>query len=255
MSQISPYHPEIDAIWHAISNTGARSIAIVSADPGEGTAMIAAALACRAALSVPVEDQNFPADKSVPLLVDLDVVRPSLARTFKVDPRENEIVPLETKGIALLGAIGSDAINTWRERARLTEQLAVWHARWNLVVLNAAPLLTMERRRGKRGSASDRQPQANRATDIPGLVAASVADACVLVALAGRTPGNRIREACETLSTAGANLIGCILNDRENPSLLAELDRETYRFDKVLPRAMASLRSRLHRSPILGARI
>ncbi len=37
MIQISPFHPEIDAIWHAVASCGARSIAIVAADTGAGT--------------------------------------------------------------------------------------------------------------------------------------------------------------------------------------------------------------------------
>ena len=73
--------------------------------------------------------------------------------------------------------------------------------------------------------------------------------------LAGRTPSGRVREAREQLAAAGANLIGAVLNDRENPSLLSELDRETWRLGRMLPRQMAALRARLHRMPALTARI
>lgn len=241
MIQISPYHPEIDAIWHALSGTGARSIAVVSAEPGEGTTMIAAALARRAGLSatadIPTHSGRTAPANSTALLVDLDVGRPSVARILGLRPRADEVVRLDAMGIAVLGDIGPDATERWRERGQLADQLKAWRSEWSVVVLDSAPLLTGD------------------ADEIPGTTAAAAADVCVLVTLAGRTPGNRIREAREKLSAAGANLIGSILNDRDNPSLLAELDRETYRFAKILPRSMAALRARMHRSPILSARV
>jgi len=239
--QISPYHPEIDAIWHAVSSTGARSIAVVSAEPGEGTTMIAAALARRAGLSatsdIPTHSGRRPPANSTALLVDLDIGRPSVARILGLRPRADEIVRLDAMGIAVLGDVGPDAMECWRERGQLADQLKDWRSDWSVVVLNGAPLLTED------------------ADEIPGTTAAAAADVCVLVTLAGRTPGNRVREARDKLSAAGANLIGSILNDRDNPSLLAELDRETYRFAKAFPRSMAALRARMHRSPILSARV
>ena len=106
-----------------------------------------------------------------------------------------------------------------------------------MVVLDTAPLLSGD------------------ADIIPGATAAAAADATILVTLAGRTPSNRVREAREKLTAAGASVIGAVLNDRDNPSLLAELDRESWRLSTIFPRQMANLRARLHRIPTLRARI
>jgi len=241
MIEVSPYHPEIDAIWHAISSTGARSIAVVSAEPGEGTTLIATALARRAGLSAnadrPTAGGRAAPVNNVALLVDLDIERPAVNRVLGLRPQPGELVRLDAMGIAVLGDIGNEAVEAWRERTELGAQLASWRATWSVVVLNTSPLL---------GSESD---------SIPGATAAAAADVCVLVTLAGRTSGNRIREAREKLAATGANLIGSILNDRDSPSLLAELDRETYRVGKFFPKAMANLRGWMRRSPVLNARI
>lgn len=237
MTEISPYHPELGSIWHKLSETGARNIAVVSAEPGEGTTAIAVALARRAGLSANAEELPEPDDEVCSLLIDLDIRRPSVNRVLGLRPKPGEIVRLDAIGVAALGDIGPAALESLRERTQLSERLRTWRSKFSVVVLLAAPLLS------------------NDSDAIPGTVAAAAADACVLVTLAGRTSGNRIREAREKLTSAGANLIGSILNDRDNPSLLAELDRETYRIGRLFPRSMAGLRARLHRSPILNARL
>ena len=57
------------------------------------------------------------------------------------------------------------------------------------------------------------------------------------------------------VSRLHARLLGVVMNDRDNPSLLAELDRETYRLARRLPRLMAWLRARLHHATLLTVRI
>jgi len=255
---ISPFNPEIDAIWQAVSATGARSIAVVSAQPDEGASQIATALARRAGQFAAADAAKLPrrpmATNARALLVDLDLVCPSQAIALGLTARDDEIIRLDDMNLAVLGRIGPAFLEAWRERPVLAEQLMTWRSDWSFVVLDTEPLLKFERRRGARSTEADRRanPESNV---IAGLAAAAAADACVLVTLAGRTSGSRIRAAREKLTAAGANLIGSILNDRDNPSLLAELDRQTYRFAKYFPNWMAGLRARMHRSPILTVRI
>ncbi len=90
---------------------------------------------------------------------------------------------------------------------------------------------------------------------LSGVTVAAAADATILVTLAGRTPASQIRAARDALNAAGARLIGTVLNDRDNPSLLSELERETYRVAPLLPRLMANLRGRMRRSALLGVRV
>jgi hypothetical protein len=255
---ISPYHPEIDSIWQAVSATGARSVAVVSALPQEGSSQVAVALARRAGQFAAAESPALPgrpaAARPKALLVDLDLRRPTTLGLLGQAAQPDEIVRVEAMNLAVLGSIGRETADAWRERARLAEQLAAWRSEWGTVVLDTAPLLSTERRRGRRTSEADRRSPADSG-EIAGITAAAAADVCILVTLAGGTSGTRIREAREKLAAGGANLIGAILNDRDNPSLLAELDRETYRFAKYFPDWMAGLRARMHRSPILTVRV
>lgn len=242
MIQISPFHPEIDAIWQAVASSGARSIAVVAAEPGEGTTLIAGALARRAGLSIAADASEGGRAEgaraaAASLLVDLNLARPAVARTLGLRPRPGEIVRLDALGFAVLADIGIAGAEGWRERVPFVARLEAWRAEWSLVVLDTAPLLSGD------------------ADAVPGSMAAAAADATVLVTLAGRTPASRVREAREKLAAAGANLIGAVLNDRDNPSLLSELDRETWRFGRMFPRQMAALRARLHQMPVLTARI
>jgi len=46
-----------------------------------------------------------------------------------------------------------------------------------------------------------------------------------------------------------------VMNDRDNPSLLTELERESYRLARWLPNTMAALRARLRRATLLSVRV
>lgn len=89
-------------------------------------------------------------------------------------------------------------------------------------------------------------------TALPAAVAAA-ADAALLLVAAGRTPAHLIETAVEQLNAAGANLIGAVINDRDNPHLAEELQRETRRFDRLLPKPMLWLRRRIAASSLLTA--
>ncbi len=268
MIRLSPYDPEIEAVWRALVAANARSVAIVAADPGEGTTLLAGAIARRAGLSSPARDlalreasrvftvdrragpargtPAMPADgaargpdgRVLPgLLVDLNLTRPAVSRLLGLRPRPGEIIRLEALGLAVLGDPGVDGADGWREPAMISARLVGWRQQWSMVVFDTAPLRSREE-----GALS-------------AVTVAQAADATILVTLAGRTPASHIREARDALTTAGARLIGTVLNDRDNPSLLSEMERETDRFSPLFPRLMAGLRRRMRSSALLGVRV
>jgi len=226
MTVLSPYDPEIETLWRAISAAGARSVAVVSSKPGEGTTMIARALARRAGLA------GKPA-----LLVDLNQSRPGVARLLGLRPKRGEIVMMPELNIGVLADVEPEDAYAWREPAALAEQVEQWSEDWGLVVFDTACVLSR-----------DEEP-------IPASAVAAAAQATILVTLAGRTPVPAIRQARAELDAAGARLIGSVMNDRDNPTLLAELERETYRLSPFLPRVFAALRVRMHRAPLLSVRV
>jgi protein-tyrosine kinase len=74
----------------------------------------------------------------------------------------------------------------------------------------------------------------------------------VLVVLAGVTPTSALRAALDKLASADVNLLGTVLNDRKNPSLAEELERETKRFKRVLPGPAKWLIERIGKSTLLN---
>ena len=226
MTPLSPYDPEVETLWRAIDAANARSVAVVCSKAGEGTTMIASALARRAGLG------GKPA-----LLVDLNSGRPGVARLLGLHPEPGQIVNLPALGLGVLAALRPEDAEAWRNPAALAGQAARWEADWGLVVFDTAPIISL-----------DQEP-------VPATAVASAAECAVLVTLAGRTSVTTIREARARLAGAGANLIGTVLNDRDNPSLLTELEREAHRFGRYMPGRLAWVRNRLRRAPLLSVRV
>lgn len=218
--KMSPYDPEIETLWRAIGATGVRGIALVSGLGNEGTGMVARALARRAALS------GTPA-----LLVNLD-------GTHRIRPTPpGEIVPLPDAQVWAMDNVAPEDAAAWREPKVLAARIEEWSAKWGLIVFETTPVLHRDQ------------------TCFPATSVAAVADATVLVTLAGRTTATAIRETRARLDAAAARLIGVVMNDLENPPLLAELEREIQRFARWLPRVAAAIRKRLRNTALLTVRI
>ena len=226
MTALSPYDPEIETLWRAVNAGGARSVAVLSSQPGEGATLIASALARRAGLAGPSA-----------LLVDCNPNRAGVAQLHGLQPRCGEIVPLPMLGLAVLAAPTPEDCDAWREPSALAAQVSRWKADYGLVVFDAAPVLS-----------TMHEP-------VPATAVAAAAEATVLVALSGRTPVPAIREARARLTGARARLLGIVMNDRDNPPLLTELERESYRLSPLLPRSMAALRNWLQRTTLLSVRV
>jgi protein-tyrosine kinase len=212
-----PQDAEIEQLWLAIGGSGARSIAVVSARPGEGTTSLAEALARRVALG----GQRA-------LLVDV-------SGTARPDAAPDAILTGEHDGIGVLANPSAASANAWRDPARLAAQVEAWLADWDRVVFDTAALL----------------PPGD---GVPPLSVAAAAEATLLVVLAGRTPASDVREATQRLERGRARLIGSVLNDRDNPSLLAEMEREAGRLERIAPGLVRRIRGGLRRSSLLGQR-
>ena len=226
MTHTTNYDPEVELLWRKVDGAQVRSVAVVAGRTGEGATTIALTLARRAAT----------AGASV-LLVDLSGDGAGSAQALGMQAEPEAIVTLPGTRLAVLGRPSVAQALAWREPAQLIAQVEQWRDRWDLVVFDAPPVLP-------------RTPGA-----MTGAGAAMAAEGTVLVTLAGRTPAPVIRDAWNRLEGAGAKLLGAVMNDRDNPSLLAELEREADRLAKWLPRLMAALRVRLHRATLLSVRV
>jgi len=209
---IPSQHIEIERIYSQVLGEGKRSIAISSANSGEGVSSIAQALVQR----------NLLAGHST-LLVDLNLHHPSLNSLLKLDEPEQEPDLLDKpqlvtaqQSIALTGITPPtqrSLVMKLRKPGVLEQCIAEWQQTFDAVIFDTSPI------------------NRTNANNIPPERVAAACDGSLLVVLAGSTTEAMVSTAVNKLSAAGAQLLACIYNDRDNPSLKSELLRELHRLE------------------------
>lgn len=84
---------------------------------------------------------------------------------------------------------------------------------------------------------------------------AEFVQAVVYVILAGDVTIENVTQRVSQLLKNGVNVIGSVLNDRDNPTLAFEMIRETHRFDKILPKLMKKIRAKIRRNNFLNMEV
>lgn len=228
MQELPIHYAEVEAIYNQTIGSGYRTLAITSATAGEGKTTIAQAIVERAQVI----------GKKV-LLVEMNTFNPALSENLRLSITSqvtaNEIITVESKGYSLLPAPQNirDVLQ-YRERNLLLESIKHWLVKFDCIIFDTSALTTLN--------------QGN----IPAEIICDVCEGALLVIEAGTTPANLIQESIEKLKLKKVNLIGSIINDKSNPSLLTELQRETYRLEQLLPNVMAKLRKKLARLVLLN---
>jgi len=228
MQELPIHYAEVEAIYNQSIGSGYETLAITSAKAGEGKTTIAQALVERAQV----------VGKKV-LLVEMNTFNPALSEKLRMtitsDVIENEIIAVENKGYSLLPAPKNirDVLN-YRESSLLLESIKQWLVNFDCIIFDTSALTSLNQ------------------SNIPAEIICEVSEGALLVIEAGKTPASLIQESVEKLKLKKVNLIGSVLNDKSNPSLLNELHRETYRLNRLLPKLMAKLRKRLSRVVLLN---
>jgi Mrp family chromosome partitioning ATPase len=205
MTMLSPYDPEIETLWRAIIAAGARSVAVVSAGAGEGTTMIAAALARRAGIA-----------GIGGLLVDLNRTRPAVARLMGLRPQPGEMVALH--GITVLAQPHEDDLDMWRDSAVLAHRAETWAGQYGVVVFDTAPVLSAD-------------------AALRGASVAGAADLTIIVAQTGHTTPQALLDTRSRLIVAGARVLATVTSERDKVSLMAKLENPPSRLAPALARA------------------
>ncbi|MFZ4408500.1 MAG: hypothetical protein ACOYOH_14235 [Paracraurococcus sp.] len=218
---------EIETVWRSLVASGLQCIAVTAATNGEGTSTIAAALARRA----------LHAGKTV-LLAEIFAERPTLAARVGMPLPPGEPVRIGAEGFSVL-SVQAQAPGMWQERDFVAWRMAEWQRDHDFVILDLAPVLSSPAPGEAMGSLS---------------LAASAA-CTLMVVLAGKTKAEAVKRAQDRLGRAGANLLGIVLNDRENPSLKEEMEREVSRIAGFLPGLARRLLARVRRLPVLRVEI
>jgi len=221
MQELPTHYAEVEAIYNQTIGSGYRTLAVTSAKTGEGKTTVAQAIVERSQL----------VGKKV-LLVEMNTFNPALSENLRSSMAgpvtANEIISIEGKGYSLLPAPKNirDALH-YREGHLLLKSIKQWLLDFDCIIFDTSALTSLNQ------------------SNIPAEIICEVCEGALLVIEAGTTPAILIQESVEKLKLKKVNLIGSIINDKNNPSLLAELQRETYRLNRLLPKLMTKLRKKL----------
>lgn len=230
---IPPLNMEIEQIYRHCMTNGKESLAVVSANTGEGVTSVAVALAQRSLL----------AGKKT-LLVDMNLYRPSLSSIDldiptldKVVPTTPQLVSTAEHDVALTGVPAPtkrDHIMQLRRPGMIEQCINEWHKDYDTIIFDTSPISRVN------------------ANNIPPEHIASACDGCVMVVLAGSTTQTMVAAALKALEASNCRLLGTIINDRDNPSLKEELIRETERLPGFLGPIKRRLVNRFRNSRLLS---
>jgi len=245
-----PYqNMEIEQIYAQIFAVPQRAIAVCAANSGEGVTSIAIALAQR----------NLLAGYST-LLVDLNLYRPAIKQLLSIDnmyssdEKQQTVTAIQqSEQLGLLAApqlisVGRNeivltGISAPQERNKilklrqpgtLEKYIAQWKARYDSVIIDTSPLNRIN------------------AQNIPAQRVAAACDGALLVVLAGQTDQAMLCSAVNKLKTTDTQLLGCIFNDRDTPSLQSELLRETDRISSFSGRLGSYLKKHIYNNRLLA---
>ena len=249
-----PYqNMEIERIYTQLFSNANTAIAICSAEQGEGVTSLAFALAQR----------NLLAGHST-LLVDLNLFRPAIKGVLDLQTELNG--GQSVSGTSNL--INNSTINTFlnqpqlvfsvdstivvngvtaplkrehiiklRQPGVLENCIEQWLNDYDTVIIDTSPLNRLN------------------AQNIPAERVAAACDGAVLIVLASQTSEASVNSALTKLNNANALLLGSVFNDRDNPTLKAELLREVTRIPRFFNWLRNGLCKMINKSRLLTLEI
>lgn len=231
MSELPIHYAELENIYSQTIDAGIRSLVITSCNPQEGVTTLACALAKRA-----------QAGGRKTLLVDMNFFRPSIGTQLglpleswqEIDDRLCSKI-IHSDSLSVLPAPEVPNRNLLlREKSYLQQCLDTWMEAFDVIIIDTSPI------------------NANNRNNLPAARISSVCEACLLVVLAGETRQGCVAGAVQRLEQQGATLLGCVYNDLNNPSLLDEMLRESYRLQRLFPGFMSWFRNKIRHSNLLN---
>lgn len=232
MVEIPYQNMEIEQIYTQLLSNPHTSIAICSALEGEGVTSLAFALAQR----------NLLAGHST-LLVDLNLYRPAIKSLLNIEsthlseeksteagvslPQKRslpmgevlaapQLVSSTDHNIVVNGIIAPtqrENIMKIRQPGVLEQCIENWLQQYDTVIVDTSPLNRLN------------------AQNIPPERVAAACDGALMVVLAGKTAEAAVVNAVNKLHSTDAQLLACVLNDRDNPTLKSELLRQVERLE------------------------
>jgi len=251
-----PYqNMEIEQIYTQLLSEPHTSIAICSAEEGEGVTSLALALAQRNLLaghSTLVVDLNLyhPAIKSLLNISSAQITdhQPDSVALFSQKKENNNTTSLTEpqlvfspeSPVVLNGIIAPtkrEHIMKLRQPGILEVHINQWLEEYDTVIIDTSPLNRLN------------------SQNIPAERVAAACDGAILMVLAGKTSEASITTALTKLNNANAQLLGSVFNDRDNPKLKDELLREAQRLDPIFSWLSKPIKKIINNSRLLTLEI
>ncbi|GAL25619.1 predicted protein SypD [Vibrio variabilis] len=239
MMTIPATHAEIEELYLKAELQQCRTICMTACNSGEGTTALAKALTERYLLA------GYKT-----LLVDLNLYRPGLAPLSFSDTEEGN--GLETQLLCeqnsadispkvFLGISVPNDPKTrlqFKDPRQLSEIINHWLEDYDRIVFDTSPLLNVNH------------------NNIPAPVVANACDGTFLVVLSGITMTNQVEEATQQLNEGtSTNLLGSVLNCRDQPSLANEICREIDRLSWMPDRITGWMKTKIRNNSFLSQSI
>ena len=213
---------EVEEIYSNSFGKGLHSLAITSANSGEGCTTMAFALC-----------QRCMADGKRTLLVEFNMQHPELSDLsghirpgWQPNPEsaENSIIKNEDANFDILLAPCDVDILKFRNTKMMSDLYQYWMERYDAVIFDTSPV------------------NARNKNNIQAESVCAMADATIMMVMAGVTRQTQFKTALDRLSHSNVTLAGIVFNDYYNPRLADEICRETHRLDNWFPDLMNKIR-------------
>ncbi len=224
---IPAMNAEVEQVFIAAELAQCRSLCITSCRSGEGVTSLASALTERYLLA------GYRT-----LIIDLNIHKPGfrvleLSNSAKQEQWIEHVDSLQCF-TGLPSPTDSPTQLAYKRPGYLKENVERWHQQFERIVIDTCPLLNVNK------------------ANIPAQVVATACDQTILTVLAGSTGKHDIERATKQLDSAQIQLLGTVLNTRNQPTLASELCREINRITLLPSKWRAALTNKIKNNTFLS---
>ncbi|MEZ8823843.1 AAA family ATPase [Vibrio amylolyticus] len=219
-------HAEIEQIYLAAEMASCKSLCITACQSDEGVTSVATALTERYLLA---------GHKA--LLVDLNMFNPAFKElTIESNDDTQWIEHVDSHQLFTGVAIPGDQSTqlAYKDPTFMGHAVKKWESQFDRVIVDTSPLLQVNHR------------------NIPAQSVASACDKTILVVKGGDTTSGQIEKAIELLNSQKIDLLGTVLNVKDQPTLSMEILREINRIPFLPKKIRQSIGRYLLRNEFLS---
>jgi Mrp family chromosome partitioning ATPase len=232
-------HAEIEDLYLNAELKQCRSVCLTACNSGEGTTTLAKALTERyllAGYKTLLVDLNMFRPSLMPLDFDVPATTSDTSSQLLQEKNSDSSSPKVFLGVS----VPSDPKTClqFKDPIQLRKQTELWLSEYDRVVFDTSPILNVNH------------------NNIPAQVVANACDGTFLVVLSGVTMTNQVSEAAQILNEGTCvQLLGSVLNYRDQPSLANEICREIDRLSWLPNRLTNWMKAKVRNNRFLSQSI